>query len=211
MAAKKKAKKKTSKKVTKKAAKKATKRTAKKATKKATKKVTKKAAPVKKKTSKKALPKSQVKVGEKVPDFTLEGTGGTKFQLARRVGQATVIYFYPKDATPGCTLEGHDFTKFYDEFKKNQADVFGVSRDSLKSHEKFREKEGYTFDLLSDPNEEACRIFGVIKEKNMYGKKVLGIERSTFVIDKNGQLVKEWRAVKVPGHVQEVLDFVKTL
>lgn len=217
MAKKKAGKKKTSKKLTKKkkvAKKKVTKKkaTKKTAAKKATSKKAKSKKTTKKKTSSKSRPTPpQVKVGEKVPDFALEGTGGTKFHLTDRVGQVTVIYFYPKDATPGCTLEGQDFTNLHNEFKRSQAEVFGISRDSIKSHENFRAKQGYSFDLLSDPNEEACKIFGVIKEKNMYGRKVLGIERSTFVIDKDGRLAKEWRAVKVPGHAAEVLDFVKTL
>ncbi len=122
-----------------------------------------------------------------------------------------MLYFYPKDNTPGCTIEGHDFTKLKKEFARQNTDVFGISRDSLKSHQGFKTKQCYTVDLLSDEEELACQIFGVIKEKNMYGRKVLGIERSTFVIDEKGQLVAEWRGVKVPGHAQEVLEKIKVL
>jgi len=150
-------------------------------------------------------------VGKKLPGFSLAATGGKNVSLELLTGQKFVLYFYPKDSTPGCTLEGHDFSKLKGEFKKSGALVFGISRDSMKSHEKFKAKENYSVDLLSDEDETVCKIFGVIKMKNMYGKQVLGIERSTFVFDAEGKLRKEWRGVKVPGHAEEVLAYVKSL
>jgi peroxiredoxin Q/BCP len=122
-----------------------------------------------------------------------------------------VLYFYPKDNTPGCTTEGADFGERHKEFKRLGVDIYGISRDSLKSHEGFKAKMKFPFELLSDADEAACRQFGVMKMKNMYGKKVRGIERSTFVVDDKGVLAREWRGVKVPGHIQEVLNFVKAL
>ena len=122
-----------------------------------------------------------------------------------------ILYFYPKDDTPGCTLEGQDFSRLLAEFKKNNVEVFGVSRDSVASHCKFRDKFGFRFELLSDADESLCRLFDVIKEKNMYGKKVMGIERSTFIIDENQKLVAEFRKVKADGHAEAMLDFVKAL
>jgi peroxiredoxin Q/BCP len=170
-------------------------------------------AAVKRKAAKKTMgaKRSVVLVGKELPDLTLPATGGRSVRLQDLLGKRVVLYFYPKDATPGCTIEGHDFTKLHEQFRAADAEVFGVSRDSLKSHEKFKECESYSFDLLSDEDETACKLFGVIKMKNMYGKQVRGIERSTFVIDSDGRLVKEWRGVKVPGHAEEVLDFVKSL
>jgi thioredoxin-dependent peroxiredoxin len=141
-----------------------------------------------------------------VPEFQLQGTNQLTFSPKSYSGKKVVLYFYPKDSTPGCTVEGHEFSKLLERFKKKNAVVFGVSRDSLQSHDKFREKQCYTVELLSDPDEVACRIFGVIKEKNMYGRKVMGIERSTFLIDEKGQLAAEWRGVKAQGHAQEVLS-----
>lgn len=149
-----------------------------------------------------------VSLGQVVPDFSLPATGAKLFQLSAMKGKKIVLYFYPKDSTPGCTIEGHDFTKLHNEFKKENVEVYGVSRDSISSHETFKDKQCYSIDLISDSDEKICRTFGVIKIKNMYGKKVLGIERSTFVIDENGQLEKEWRGVKVEGHAQEVLDYL---
>ncbi|MDP1559572.1 MAG: peroxiredoxin [Nitrosomonas sp.] len=146
-----------------------------------------------------------------VSDFELLSTGSKKFHLSDAVGKNLVIYFYPKDDTPGCTTEGQHFRDSYNEFVEHNCIVVGVSRDNLKSHEKFKEKMAFPFELLSDVEEIACQLFGVIKMKNMYGKQVRGIERSTFVLDSNGILVREWRGVKVPGHVKEVLDCVKTL
>jgi len=149
-------------------------------------------------------------LGKKVADFTAESTGGP-FRLSTHKGHPVVLYFYPKDNTPGCTTEGAQFRDLYPQFKKLGAIVVGCSRDTLKSHEGFKEKMAFPFELLSDAEEKLCSQFGVIKMKNMYGKKVRGIERSTFVIDADGKLAKEWRGVKVPGHAEEVLDFVKAL
>lgn len=151
----------------------------------------------------------QLEIGQKLPAFKLPATGGKEVSLQSLKGQYTVLYFYPKDATPGCTIEGHDFTRLQKKFNQLQAEVYGVSRDSIKSHEKFKDKECYSVDLISDENEELCDIFGVVKMKNMYGKKVRGIERSTFVIDPKGCLIQEWRKVKVEGHAQEVLDYLR--
>jgi peroxiredoxin Q/BCP len=146
-----------------------------------------------------------------VPDFELPSTGEKTFRLSEARGAPLVIYFYPKDNTPGCTAEGEQFRDLHPQFRKLGCTVVGVSRDSLKSHAGFKSKMGFPFDLLSDPDETACKLFRVMKMKNMYGRQVRGIERSTFVIDGEGVLRREWRGVKVPGHVQEVLDFVKTL
>jgi peroxiredoxin Q/BCP len=149
-------------------------------------------------------------LGKPVPDFSLPGTGGT-FRLKDERGKKLVLYFYPRDNTPGCTAEGADFRDAHSHFRRAGACVYGVSRDSLKSHESFKAKMKFPFELLSDEDETACKLFGVIKLKNMYGRKVRGIERSTFVIDEKGRLAREWRGVKVPGHVQEVLNFAKAL
>ena len=146
-----------------------------------------------------------------LPDFTLPGTSGQTFRLSEQAGKTVVIYFYPKDSTPGCTTQGQNFRDLFAEFTAADAVILGISRDSLKSHENFKAKQSFPFELGSDADEAACNLFGVIKQKMMYGKQVRGIERSTFVIDKHGVLRREWRGVKVPGHVQEVLDFVKTL
>ena len=148
--------------------------------------------------------------GKKVADFTADSTNGS-FKLSAHKGHPVVLYFYPKDNTPGCTTEGAQFRDLYPQFKKLGATIVGCSRDSLKSHEGFKEKMAFPFELLSDAEEKLCSQFGVIKMKSMYGKKVRGIERSTFVIDSDGKLAKEWRGVKVPGHAEAVLDFVKTL
>ena len=145
------------------------------------------------------------------PDFELPATNGATFKFSDQRGHPCIIYFYPKDNTPGCTTEGQQFRDLYPQFQKLKCAIFGVSRDSLKSHEGFRTKMSFPFELLSDSEETACKLFNVIKMKNMYGRKVRGIERSTFVFDGAGKLAREWRGVKVPGHVQEVLDFVKTL
>lgn len=193
----------------KKKVKKATKKVAKKVAKKASKrKITVRKAAPKKSVAKKA--KNLAHVGEMVPDLTLTGTNGD-VQLSALRGKKVVLYFYPKDATPGCTIEGHDFSRLLNEFHSANAEVFGVSRDTLSSHQKFREKENYEVHLLSDPEESACSQFNVMKMKNMYGKQVRGVERSTFVIDQEGKLVKEWRKVNVTGHAAEVLDFIKLL
>jgi len=145
------------------------------------------------------------------PDFELPATGGKTFRLSSAKGAPVVLYFYPKDNTPGCTTEGQQFGDLHAEFKRSGCAVYGISRDSLKSHENFKARMRFPFDLLSDTEEAACKAFSVIKMKNMYGRKVRGIERSTFVIDDAGLVRREWRGVKVPGHAQEVLDFVKTL
>jgi peroxiredoxin Q/BCP len=234
MAKKTKSKKKANKKV---ALKKATKKATKKASKKTkVKAATKKAAPSKKATSKKAVTKAKTKsatkkvakkavsqavtkpapepkvhVGEELPPFTIHATGGKVITSDQLKGKKVVLYFYPKDATPGCTIEGRDFTKLHDQFKSSNTEVFGISRDDLKSHESFKEKEGFCFDLLSDETGELSETFGVWKEKNMYGKTYMGIERSTFIIDENGVLKKEWRGVKVEGHAEEVLNSVKNI
>ena len=146
-----------------------------------------------------------------VPDFSLPATNGQTFSLLAQSGKVVVIYFYPKDSTPGCTTQGQQFRDLFAEFVAVNAIILGISRDSLKSHENFKSKQGFPFELGSDSDEMVCNLFGVMKMKNMYGKQVRGIERSTFVIDCAGVVRREWRGVKVPGHAQEVLDFVKTL
>jgi len=148
---------------------------------------------------------------DRLPALTLPATGGRSVALSQLKGNFVVLYFYPKDSTPGCTLEGRDFSRLYDSFRRLGAEVFGVSRDSLKSHENFKAKEGYCMDLLSDADEKLCQALGVIKMKNMYGRQVRGIERSTFLVDRDGRLVKEWRGVKVPNHAEEVLEFLRSL
>lgn len=151
-----------------------------------------------------------VAVGKIVPDFTAASTGG-EFNLKALRGKTVVLYFYPKDNTPGCTTEGSDFASSHAKFVKAGAIVAGISRDSLKSHEGFKSKMKFPFELISDPEEALCNQFGVIKMKNMYGRQVRGIERSTFVIDAAGKLAREWRGVKVPNHVDEVLAYVTSL
>ncbi len=150
-------------------------------------------------------------LGKPVPDFSLAATGGGTFKLSDSRGVKLVLYFYPKDNTPGCTTEGADFRDRHAAFRRAGGQVFGISRDSVKSHEGFKAKMKFPFELLSDPSEAVCNQFGVMKLKNMYGRKVRGIERSTFVLDGEGVLKREWRGVKVPGHVEEVLNFVKAL
>jgi len=150
-------------------------------------------------------------VGLKVPDFEAASTGNATFKLSSALGRPLVLYFYPKDSTPGCTIEGQQFGELHAEFAGAGCSVYGVSRDSLKSHENFRSKMAFPFDLLSDPDEKLCAMFGVMKMKNMYGRQVRGIERSTFVIGRDGVVKREWRGVKVPGHAREVLEFVKSL
>ena len=147
----------------------------------------------------------------KIPDFSLPATSGQTFSLAGLAGKVVVIYFYPKDSTPGCTTEGQQFRDLHDQFLAANAVILGISRDSIKSHENFKAKQSFPFELGSDGDETVCNLFAVMKMKNMYGKQVRGIERSSFVIDRSGVLRREWRGVKVPGHAQEVLDFVKTL
>ena len=150
-----------------------------------------------------------INLNDKVPNFELEGTNNLFFNLSSFLGKYIVIYFYPKDSTPGCTNEGIDFTENISKFKKMNVEIFGVSRDTLKSHENFKAKYNFLFELLSDPQEIACNLFNVIKMKNMYGKKVRGIERSTFLINPEGKLINEWRGVKVNGHIEEILEVLK--
>jgi peroxiredoxin Q/BCP len=147
----------------------------------------------------------------KIPDFSLSATSGQTFNLAAQAGKVVVIYFYPKDSTPGCTTEAQQFRDLHDHFVAVDAVILGISRDSVKSHENFKAKQALPFELGADTDETVCNLFAVMKMKNMYGKQVRGIERSTFVIDRNGVLRREWRGVKVPGHAQDVLDFVSSL
>jgi len=148
-------------------------------------------------------------IDQPAPDFELPATGERTVSLTGLAGKPFVLYFYPKDNTPGCTTEGQQFRDLHPEFRKLGCEVFGVSRDSLKSHESFKAKMSFPFDLLSDPEEKACNAFKVIKMKNMYGRKVRGIERSTFLVDGKGVVRGEWRGVKVPGHVEAVLAHAK--
>lgn len=150
-----------------------------------------------------------MEINKKVPLLKLPGTSDLQFNLSDYKGRFLVIYFYPKDATPGCTTQGVDFRDDYKKFQALDAEIFGISRDTLKSHENFKAKFTFPFELLSDEEEKACELFDVIKMKNMYGKQVRGIERSTFVIDPDGKLIQAWRGVKVEGHVKEVLQFIK--
>src|SRR4051812_20383138 len=145
-----------------------------------------------------------------LPDFELPATGTQRFQLSAFKGHPFVLYFYPRDDTPGCTLEGEQFRDLHADFVKAKVPVFGVSRDTVASHEKFKKKMSFPFEPLSDADEKACGIFGVMKMKNMYGRQVRGVERSTFVIDREGRVAREWRGVKVPGHAQEVLDYIRS-
>ena len=150
-------------------------------------------------------------IDQTVSDFTLPATGEKNLSLSDFQSKTLVIYFYPKDSTPGCTVEAQQFRDLYPEFVKAGCDVLGVSRDNIRSHENFKLKQDLPFDLLSDMEELLCTQFSVIKEKKMYGKLVRGIERSTFAIDGHSVLRREWRGIKAPGHAQEVLDFIKTL
>jgi peroxiredoxin Q/BCP len=153
----------------------------------------------------------KVAIGRKVPDFTLPATGGQDISLSDYAGRRVVLYFYPKDSTPGCTTEGQDFRDRIATFRRRNTVVLGISRDSVKSHENFRSKQQFPFDLLSDSTEQVCRLFDVIREKSLYGRKFMGIERSTFLIDEQGVLREEWRKVKVSGHVEDVLASISRL
>ena len=153
----------------------------------------------------------QIMIGKPVPDFSSAATGNQAIKLSVLKGKKVVLYFYPKDATPGCTIESQNFRDMQSQFKDAGAVILGVSRDSMKSHDKFKENECLPFELLSDEDEALCELFGVMKMKNMYGKQVRGVERSTFLIDTNGVLRQEWRGVKVDGHVKEVVEAVKKL
>lgn len=150
-------------------------------------------------------------VGQSVPDFTASATSETTVSLSSLQGKNLVIYFYPKDNTPGCTTEGQNFRDFYNEFQDANTEIMGVSRDSMRTHENYKAKHSFPFELISDPDEALCKHFDVIKLKKLYGKEYMGIERSTFLIDTKGVLHKEWRKVKVKGHVDEVLATVKSL
>lgn len=152
---------------------------------------------------------ADIEVGKKLPAFSGEATGGGPIGSRDLKGQKYVLYFYPRDNTPGCTVESNDFKDLHAKFKRRKVRIIGISRDTLKSHDKFKEKFGFPFELIADPDEEICNLFSVMKDKNMYGKKVRGIERSTFLVDEKGVLLREWRKVKVDGHAQEVLDSLK--
>lgn len=154
---------------------------------------------------------SAVALNAAVPDFSAPMTGGQTFKLSDYKGKNIVLYFYPKDNTPGCTTEGIRFRELYPDFQRANCEIFGVSRDSLRSHEGFKAKLEMPFELISDPDEAVCNLFDVMQVKTMYGKQVRGVDRCTFIIDGSGKLVKEWRGVKVPGHVDEVLEFMKAL
>ena len=146
---------------------------------------------------------------QSVADFELPSTGNKNFKLSQHLQQTLIIYFYPKDATPGCTTQGQQFRDHYDEFKALNVEIVGISRDTLRSHENFKAKYQFPFELLADTEEIACKIFDVIKMKKMYGKEIRGIERSTFIINPQGNIIKEWRGVKVDGHIAEILEFLK--
>ena len=149
--------------------------------------------------------------GKKCPRFNGASTNDNNFSNKDFIGKKLVIYFYPKDSTPGCTTQGQDFRDNFKAFKKLNTEILGVSRDSVKSHENFKLKQSFPFELLSDPDEKMCKAFDVMKMKSMYGKQYMGVDRSTFLIDEKGRVIKEWRSVKVKGHVEEVLSLVKEL
>ena len=149
--------------------------------------------------------------GKKCPRFNGASTNDNNFSNQDFIGKKLVIYFYPKDSTPGCTTQGQDFRDNFKTFKKLNTEILGVSRDSVKSHENFKLKQSFPFELLSDPDEKMCKAFDVMKMKSMYGKQYMGVDRSTFLIDEKGRVIKEWRSVKVKGHVEEVLSLVKEL
>ena len=154
---------------------------------------------------------SNIEIGHQAPEFTLPATGGQTINLSDFRGKNVVIYFYPKDSTPGCTTESQDFRDGYDAFTQEHTVILGISRDSIKSHERFKEKQALPFELLSDEEETVCNLFEVLKMKNMYGKQFMGIERSTFLIDASGTFREIWRKVKVKGHVEVVLSAVQTI
>lgn len=150
-------------------------------------------------------------LNQAIPDFELPSTSGKTFKLSDYIGKKLIIYFYPKDNTPGCTNQGKDLRDLYEAFQASNTEIVGISRDSLKSHENFKAKFNFPFELLSDIEEKACTLFDVIKMKKLYGKEVRGIERSTFVIDERRILIQEWRKVKVEGHAQQVLEFIQSI
>lgn len=147
-----------------------------------------------------------ITIGQAVPHFNAPATNELEFDLTKHQGQYVVLYFYPKDDTPGCTTEGHDFNNLLDEYDNKNCKIYGISRDSIKKHEKFKAKQAYNFELISDEGEALCQIFDVIKLKKLYGKEYMGIDRSTFLINPEGTLIEAWRSVKVAGHAQLVLD-----
>lgn len=149
--------------------------------------------------------------GKKAPNFKGDCTSDKKVKLSDFKGKNLVLYFYPKDSTPGCTTEGQNFRDLYNEFKGNNTEIIGVSRESIKSHENFKSKQSFPFELLSDPDEKVCKSFDVMKLKSMYGREYIGVDRCTFLINVDGVIIKEWRSVKVKGHVEEVLNAVKEL
>ena len=153
----------------------------------------------------------KVAIGKKIPAFSLPATGDQTISGKDLLGRPWVLYFYPRDNTPGCTTEGEDFRDNYAKFRRRKVTVLGISRDNLRSHERFKAKYEFPFELLSDEDEKLCALFDVMKQKNMYGKKVRGIERSTFLVDATGKLRREWRKVKIEGHVAEVLEAIKEL
>ncbi len=154
---------------------------------------------------------SNIKINQKIEEFNLPATNDQEISLSSLAGKNIVLYFYPKDSTPGCTTEGQNFRDLIQQFEQNNTVILGVSRDSIKKHENFKAKQSFPFELLSDADEKLCNQFDVIKLKKLYGKEYMGIERSTFLINTQGVLVKEWRKVKVKGHVDEVLEAVKNL
>ena len=151
------------------------------------------------------------KINNKAPIFRGDCTGGKEISLSELLGKNVVLYFYPKDSTPGCTTEGQDFRDLKAQFTRANTVIFGLSRESIKSHEKFKANEKFNFDLISDPDEKICKQYDVIKEKSMYGKKYMGVERSTFIINKSGVLKMEWRKVKVTNHVKEVINYLSSI
>jgi len=151
---------------------------------------------------------SQPKIGTKVKDFTLAATSDSVVDVPSLLGKKTIIYFYPKDSTPGCTTEGRDFSTLYSQFQSANTEIFGVSRETIRSHENFKAKQEFPFELISDPDEVLCKIFDVIKLKKLYGREYMGIERSTFLLNEKAEIVQEWRKVKVKGHADEVLEAV---
>ena len=152
-----------------------------------------------------------IKENTKAPLFKIPSTNKSEYSLKDSLGKYVVIYFYPKDSTPGCTTEGQEFRDSYKKFKKLNVEILGVSRESIKSHENFKSKQNFPFELLSDPDEKVCKAFDVMKLKSMYGREYMGVDRSTFIVNTEGKVVREWRSVKVKGHVQEVLDAAKEL
>lgn len=152
-----------------------------------------------------------MKIGDKLPNMTLDATSEQQINLSKLKNKNIIVYFYPKDSTPGCTTEGQNFRDLFKQFEANNGLIFGISRDPIKSHERFKQKQEFPFELISDPEEELCKAFDVIKLKKLYGKEYLGIERSTFLFNTQGKLVQEWRKLRVKGHAEDVLEAIKQL